>query len=222
LMTPITIRYKLLLQKMSSPDHGWDEELDEELSQESRKILSEMVRARDIPFPRSIKPPGSMGKLQLVGWFDGGDPASGGALYSLYEREEPTEEGEVYQLRLMGSKARVTPSGKTAGRNSTPQSEMRGLLLLTRLTTALLAGLSECPVRISIVGDSECTISSVECDHRLLDIWFGNRVAEVLEHQEAWRKMGIEVDPLEHWPTETNIADLTTKGKAGLRDMDEV
>ena len=99
---------------------------------------------------------------------------------------------------------------------------MRGLLLLARLTTAVLPGLSEVPVRISIFGDSQCTISSVECDHRLLDTWFGNRVAEVLEHQEAWRRMGIEVDPLEHWPGETNMADLTTKGRAGLRDVDKV
>jgi hypothetical protein len=154
LMSPITIRYKMLLQKMSSPEFGWDEELDKELSLESRKILIEMVKARDIVFPRSIIPPGSCGKLKIVGWFDG-DPASGCVLYSLYDREMPTEGGEVHQLRLIAGKSRVTPSGKNAGRNSTPRSEMRGLLLASRLVTAVLPGLSELSVSISLFGDSQ-------------------------------------------------------------------
>ena len=98
---------------------------------------------------------------------------------------------------------------------------MRGLLLASRLTTAILPGLSELPISISLFGDSQCTISTMECDHRLLDTWFGNRVAEVLEHIETWRRMGILVNSLEHWPGDTNIADLTTKGRATLQDVDK-
>ena len=51
LMSPITIKFKLLLQKMSSPEHGWDDELDPALSLESKQILREMVLATDIVFP---------------------------------------------------------------------------------------------------------------------------------------------------------------------------
>jgi hypothetical protein len=61
----------------------------------------------------------------------------------------------------------------------------------------------------------------MECDNRLLDTWYGNRVAEVLEHIEKWKEMGIKVHPLEHWPGDSNIADIVTKGKATLEDVNE-
>ena len=64
------------------------------------------------------------------------------------------------------------------------------------------------------MGDSECTISVVECDSKLLDVWFGNRGAEILDHMASWRRKGVVVDDLHHWPGETNPADIATKGKA--------
>ena len=63
---------------------------------------------------------------------------------------------------------------------------------------------------------------SVECDEKLLEVLFGNRVAEVLEHMGAWRKLGIDVDQLHHWPGERNVADIATKGKATVDDVSEV
>ena len=114
-------------------------------------------------------------------------------------------------------KARVTPSLKDVDklRRSTPRTELRGLLLLCRMVTSSLYGLSEMPAQITLCGDSECTISAVECEDGVLQVWFSNRVAEVLEHMEAWRKKGIVVDKLQHWPGLSNIADIGTKGKAG-------
>ena len=47
-------------------------------------------------------------------------------------------------------------------------------------------------------------------------------MAKVLEHMEVWKRMGIQVDPLQHWPGESSIADVTTKGKARLQDVEEV
>ena len=99
---------------------------------------------------------------------------------------------------------------------------MRGLLLQARLVTAVLPGLAEKPRRISLMGDSECTISSVECDEKLLEVWFGNRVAEVLEHLDACKKLGIDVDQLHHWPGKRNVADIATKGKTTVEDISEV
>ena len=54
------------------------------------------------------------------------------------------------------------------------------------MVPAVLPGLAEMPTRISLMGDSECTISAVECNSKLLKVWFGNRVAEILEQMEAW------------------------------------
>ena len=95
------------------------------------------------------------------------------------------------------AKARVTPTSPTV---STPRTELRGLLLLTRLITSILPGFSKLPSRISLFGDSQCTISAVECDQRILQVWFGNRVAEIRDHMQSWRGKKVQVDELHHCP----------------------
>ena len=67
---------------------------------------------------------------------------------------------------MLASKARVTPSADP--KVSTPRNELRGLLYLVRLVTALLPGMVEKPASIFITGDSECTISVVECKDKVL------------------------------------------------------
>merc|ERR1712082_307830 len=69
------------------------------------------------------------------------------------------------------------------------------------------------------MGDSQCTIACVEADNRVLDIWFSNRVAEVQDRMESWRRKNIKVNPLHHWPGESNVADLVTKGRAEAQDV---
>ena len=230
LMTPITIKFKMILQRLADPVIGWDSPLEGELETVTRMLLAEMVRCRDINFPRSIKPEGVCGGLELLGFWDGGQPASAAVVYARYQLLEPDSQGYTHTVRLLASKARVTPSTKTktsgsdceeSTRVSTPRTEMRGLLLLSRLVTAILPGLSEKPERISLLGDSECTISAVESDQKVLQVWFSNRVAEVIDHMESWKRENILVDQLHHWPGGRNIADISTKGKGVLEDVDE-
>ena len=221
LLAPIVIKFKLLLQRLAAAGGGWDDELDEELAALSREVLKAMVLAEDVIFPRSATPEGVLlCILELLGWWDGGKPASAACLYTRYEKEVADASG-THVLRLVMGKARVTPSAKGSEklRKSTPRTEMRGLTMVSRMVTAIIPGMQQKPNRISLFGDSECTISAVDCMDGQLDIWFGNRVAEVLEHMEAWRKMGIEVDELHHWPGASNIADIATKGKAVLDDV---
>ena len=59
----------------------------------------------------------------------------------------------------------------------------------------------------------------MEADHRVLDIWFTNRVAEYLDHEADWRARDIVVHPLHHWPGTENIADIATKGLATVEDV---
>ena len=116
------------------------------------------------------------------------------------------------------AKTRVTPLSSVSGqlRKSTPRTELRGLLILARIVAASLPGLTEVPGRISLMGDLECTSSSVECEYRVLDTWFGNCVAKIREHMANWARKGIQVDQLHHWPGPQNIADLATNGRAKL------
>ena len=54
---------------------------------------------------------------------------------------------------------------------------------------------------------------------RSVDIWFSNRVAELQDRMESWKRKGFKVNNLYHWPGESNIADLGTKGRAEGRDV---
>ena len=48
---------------------------------------------------------------------------------------------------------------------------------------------------------------------RVLKIWFRNRVTRVKDHLESWRRQGIQVHQVHHWPGVDNLADLGTNGK---------
>merc|ERR1711888_553346 len=158
-----------------------------------------------------------------VGFWDGGKPASACCLYARTPLREEGPEGETHLVRLLAGKARVTPTSSTQGRAriSTPRVEMRGLLMLTRLIDELLPGIQVPPAEIILMGDSQCTISCVEADNRVLDMWFANRAAEVQDRMETWRRKGMKVNDLFHWPGESNIADLGTKGRAEGRDVSQ-
>ena len=222
LLSPITIKYKLLLQRMVVEGLEWDEPLDGELLNQSQAVLKEMVLAGEVEFPRSVVPEeADPEEVELAGFTDGGDPASAACLYVLTERKEPGAQGQTHTVRLLAAKARVTPSSTKASRlrASTPGTEMRGILCLARLVTAVLEGFPVQPKSIFLAVDSECTISAVEAKDRVLQVWFSNRVAEVNDHMDAWRRKGIEVEELHHWPGLSNVADLATKGKASLGDI---
>ena len=91
--------------------------------------------------------------------------------------------------------------------------------MLTRLIDELLPGIQVPPAEVMLMGDAQCTIACVEADNRVLDIWFSNRVAEVQDRMESWKRKGIKVNNLYHWPGERNVADLGTKGRAEGRDI---
>ena len=224
LLSPITIRMKMLLQELTLADRsgvGWDEELSPELSHRCRELLRFMVNCGEFSFPRAIIPKGCVGAYELCYWWDGGVPAFCASIYSRHQKLKPAESGETHEIRLVAGKARVKPVDiKTnVETNSTPRQEMAGMLIASRLVTTVLEGLSVLPARISGFGDSQCTIAAIECETRTLNTWFANRVAEILENVEKWRKKGITVDPLHHWPGISNPADLGTKGKASYQDV---
>ena len=79
---------------------------------------------------------------------------------------------------------------------SIPRTELKGLLLLTRAITAIMP--NRLPSRVSLFGDSQCTIFVVECKQRTHEVWFGNQVTHIREHMHSWHTLGIVVDDLHH------------------------
>ena len=54
LLSPITIKFKLVLQKMVEAKLGWDEILQGDLEKEARAALTEMVVSGATSFPRCV------------------------------------------------------------------------------------------------------------------------------------------------------------------------
>ena len=125
LLSPITIKYKLLLQLLVQTDIGWDEPLPPDIQKTAKSVLPEIMETRDVSFRRSVVPAGAQGKPQLVGFWDGGKPASAACPYVRYKTGDTD-----YEAQLLASKARVTPSTDKTGKPqvSTPRTKMRGLL----------------------------------------------------------------------------------------------
>ena len=218
LLAPITIRYKMILQELDLRKLAWDDEIPDDLDKVARDALREIVMAGCIKFPRALmKESADKSDIVLVLFTDGGDPA---ACAVIYHRTKDSITND-YDVRLMAGKARVNPSSAAAGktRRTTPRSEMRGFLIGVRLVSSLLPGLPYKPRMIFPVSDSECIISCLEAQDRVLESWFSNRVAEANDHMDRWRQQGIEVPSVHHWPGSQNVADLGTKGKAKLEDV---
>ena len=53
-------------------------------------------------------------------------------------------------------------------------------------------------------------------DDKLLGGWMTNRVDEWQGHMVDWRRQGIKVPDIHHWPGTSNPADLGTRGTAVL------
>ena len=117
------------------------------------------------------------------------------------------------QVRLLAARARVTLK---ACKDSTPRSELNGLLLLTRVTSAVLEGMVDMPHTITLAGDSTCTIAATCCVDNTLAAYFSNRVMEVHDdHINRWKsELKIPVDLIQFIPGDQNPADIGTRGKA--------
>ena len=163
LLSPITIKFKLVLQKIVEAKLGWDEPLEGELRSAAESALIEMVRSGSISFPRCV-----LGECyakqgwMLMGFWDGGRPASACCLYARTPLEKVGPNGETHLVRLLAGKARVTPSSSSQSRMrvSTPRVEMRGLLMLSRLVDELLPGFQVLPTEVMLMGDSVYDIQS--------------------------------------------------------------
>merc|ERR1711867_100357 len=224
LLSPITIKFKLVLQHLVQAEVDWDEPLEGDLREEAESALKEMLRSSAVSFPRCVLGEECYTKgWMILGFWYGGNKASTCCLYARTPLRVRGPEGQTHLVRLLAGKARVTPTSSSHGRlrDSTPRVEMRGLLMLTRLVDALLPGMQVPPAEVMLIGDSQCTITCVEADNRVLGIWFSNRVAEVQDRMESWKRKEIKVHDLYHWPGVSNLADLATKGCAVYCDVKE-
>ena len=72
---------------------------------------------------------------------------------------------------------------------STPRSELLGLVMLVRMVFEVLKAAVYPIRRITLIGDSECTIASVNATSTVLAPFFSNRVAEIIDTMAEWGEL---------------------------------
>ena len=102
LVSPYTMKFKLLLQESVQVSEGWDTSLPEDIQRRWKSELKDVVGMETLYFPRSCKSSNAVGEPGLVGFHDGADKGHGGALYLRYEQK-----AGGYESSLIGSKAKT-------------------------------------------------------------------------------------------------------------------
>ena len=64
-------------------------------------------------------------------------------------------------------------------------------------------------------------ISAVEAENKVLQSWFKNCVAEIIDHMDDWGRRKVGVESIHHWPGLTYVADLAMEGNATVGNIGE-
>ena len=224
--------FKIMMRETTAlPDLGWDDPLPEEMQEDWKKAIKMLVSRDEVVFDRGTKPTNAMGRPELIGYWDGSLLAYAALLYIrwLLKTDPPS-----WKATLLCAKVRVTPiSGLTA-----PRTELNGAVVCGRLIDTAIPSLPEKPCRVTMIGDSQCTISALESVTAILGPYFANRILELESTRNGWGVLNtdsemietplrtilanndtIMVDPVYHTAGELNIADMATRGKAEIKDV---
>ena len=232
ILTCYTVRLKILVKELVDHEFKWDEVLPEEYQIKWRRLVEEMVTNKPISFPRSLTVERAVGRPELIAFFDGSDMAYGAVVYIRFDLAGTKEK----HTRLVTSKSKVTPRGGI----TTPRSELSGIIVAVRLISNVIKSLSHThpPRRITIAGDSKCTVSVVDENAASLNPFFANRALEVHGKMKEWgQKSPVSateelsdsfiadmedtvVDLVQYIPGKENPADWPTRGNVEWIDMD--
>jgi len=128
-LTPFTIRLKNLFQEICVNKVDWDDELQEDTRKRWNNLISELDSLNGIRVPRCYftnrKKPKN---IQIHGFSDASERAYAAVVYLRVVYEDDTVE-----VKLIASKARVTPSTK----QSIPRLELLGAAILARLVDTI-------------------------------------------------------------------------------------
>ena len=232
--SPVTIKFKIKMKDIVALQVEWDQILPKEVSEEWQQMMVTMLKSEPVVIPRRAigRVHNNQEHCELIGFWDGSLSAYCCAIYIRW-LDCPKE--MVWSTRLLAAKSRVTSTGTT-----TPRSELCGLLILVRLLDHIIGKLAYKVKRVTLIGDSECTIASYESKHTILAAFFANRIAEITNTIKEWGELlekkddvfqeltinmdeeqVTRVDKLMHIAGPKNIADLGTRGTANMEDIGE-
>lgn len=203
-LSPITVRFKQLFQKLCEKQVEWDEPLTEELLIEWESLTSDLQHFTPLKLPRCYPRAANDESLSLRGFCDASEKAYAAVVYL------QAGEGIAMRTQFLCSKTRVAPVKKM----TIPRLELLSALLLARLISTVRRALEQelQLENISCYTDSQVALCWITGLDREWKQFVMNRVIEIrsLVPPSSWK----------HCPGTQNPADIPSRGVSS-RELEE-
>ena len=194
ILSPLTLRLKVLFQRACKENTNWDSSLSDELKQEVKKWLAHASTFHGLSIDRYHLCP-NPSSTKLVGFCD----ASGDAYAAVVYCVSVNQDGKA-KSSLVCSKTRVAPLAL----QTIPRLELLGALILSRLMQKVGKELAMQIDDILCLTDSEVVLNWIQREDKKYRQFVQNRVVEI--------RMNTSKDAWYHVPGKENIADLPSRG----------
>ena len=201
-LAPVTIKFKILFQKLCQSKLDWDGDLPEDLLREWRALLTDLKEAVPISIPRSYsyRVKGVPSSYTICGFCDASTRAYAAVIYLVIESDVSTE------VKFVVSKTRVAPLQS----QTIPRLELLSAFLLSKLVTSVVDCLSFTLPQIELrcYTDSQVALFWIQGTAKEWKPFVNNRVKEIRKrvHPNHWC----------HCPGSSNPADLPSRGLTPL------
>ncbi|XP_068756583.1 uncharacterized protein [Montipora capricornis] len=196
LISPFTVRAKILFQELWLKGLQWDDPLDSDTKAKWLSWKSESLQLKDVTIPRCFGNGITQDSVVEVHGFGDASPKAYGA--ALYIRIRDKQDNVSSQLVI--SKSRVAPIKKV----SLPRLELLAAVVNARLLKFVVGALPMKVARVVCWSDSMVALHWIKGQSYSWKPFVANRVAEVQStwDPECWRYCGSKENP----------ADLLTRG----------
>lgn len=201
-LAPITIKFKILFQKLCQNKLDWDSTLPEELILEWKELVADLNEGSPISIPRSYfhHVQGSLVSTTICGFCDASTRAYAAVLYLVLKTESGTA------VRFLVSKTRVAPLQP----QTIPRLELLSAFLLSKLVVSVFNSLKPTlpQIKVHCYTDSQVALFWIRGTKREWKPFVQNRVNEI--------RRNVPPDCWSHCPGKSNPADLPSRGLSTL------
>ena len=201
-LSPVTIRFKTLFQRLCQSQVDWDENLPEALLKEWKLLIADLKEAVPVSIPRSYLYgiEGTPHAYTLCGFCDASVQAYAAVVYLVTESDVSTD------VKFMVAKTRVAPLQT----QTIPRLELLSAFLLSKLISVVADCLSSVLPELACrcYTDSLVALYWIQGTTKEWKPFVNNRVREIRSRVKPsyWR----------HCPGSSNPADLPSRGLSCL------
>lgn len=193
-LSPLTIRAKLLFQRLWLVTMEWDDVVPDDILREWIKLQDDLQKIYQFDIPRWIG--NFQASIEIHGFCDASEKAYAAVLYV-----KSTGDDGRKMTKMIASKTKLAPRKNTM---TLPRLELCGALLLSKLIKKVTAALSLTDIPIYCWTDSLVVLGWLQGNPIRWKTFVANRTKEILDvlPSSCWR----------HVSSGDNAADCATRG----------